>query len=89
MQYWLNFATVGDPNGPDLPGCQAYDSNADQMMELGDVVGMCSLEKTTIYNLLMQGIDRQLDAVEQVLKQSPLLSCNGLLALSIKLPVCW
>jgi para-nitrobenzyl esterase len=36
--YWLNFATSGDPNGPDLPEWPAYSSAADEAIELGDEV---------------------------------------------------
>ncbi len=41
--YWLNFARTGDPNGPGLPHWQTYQTSIDQVMELGDHVGMISV----------------------------------------------
>ncbi len=64
MQYWVNFATAGNPNGPGLPEWKAYDSNADQMMEFGPRVGMSSVQRTREYDVVMKGIDRALDQVE-------------------------
>jgi carboxylesterase type B len=64
MQYWVNFATRGDPHGAGLPEWKAYASHADQMMEFGRHVGMSPVNRTREYNIVMKGIDRQLDAVE-------------------------
>lgn len=36
--YWVNFATNGDPNGKGLPKWEAYDSDTEPYMELGDSV---------------------------------------------------
>jgi para-nitrobenzyl esterase len=39
--YWVNFAKTLDPNGPGLPRWEAFNpSKSDQVMELGDKVGM-------------------------------------------------
>jgi para-nitrobenzyl esterase len=36
--YWVNFATTGNPNGEGLPKWPAYDTQNDQVLELGDQV---------------------------------------------------
>jgi para-nitrobenzyl esterase len=36
--YWVNFATTGNPNGGELPKWPAYDTQNDQVLELGDQV---------------------------------------------------
>ena len=38
--YWVNFATIGDPNGEGLPVWPAYTRDADEALELGDTVGV-------------------------------------------------
>ena len=38
MSYWINFATMGDPNGTGLPDWPAYSETADTVMLLGDPV---------------------------------------------------
>lgn len=45
--YWVNFATNGDPNGPGLPQWPAYDLETEAYMELGDTIqsGTHLLEK--------------------------------------------
>lgn len=62
MQYWVNFATSGNPNGEGLAQWSAFNSNADQWMELGNHVGMSNVENTAKYNVIMSAIDRQLIA---------------------------
>jgi para-nitrobenzyl esterase len=64
MQYWVNFATSGDPNGAGLPEWKAYDSNADQVMEFGSHVGMSPVARSKAYDVVMKGIDRHLDKVQ-------------------------
>lgn len=36
--YWVNFATKGDPNGPNLPTWAVYSEQSDTLMALGDRV---------------------------------------------------
>jgi para-nitrobenzyl esterase len=38
MQYWVNFATSGDPNGEGLAEWPAYDPEANLMIDLGDEI---------------------------------------------------
>lgn len=60
MQYWVNFATSGNPNGEGLPAWETVNSNADQWMELGDKIGMASVDRVAKYNVLMSAIDKQI-----------------------------
>ena len=39
LNYWLNFAKTGNPNGEGLPTWEEYQNNADGVMELGENVG--------------------------------------------------
>ena len=36
--YWVNFATTGDPNGEGLPRWPVYTREADELLDLGDIV---------------------------------------------------
>ncbi|MEZ5559754.1 MAG: carboxylesterase/lipase family protein [Pseudomonadales bacterium] len=64
MNYWVNFATTGNPNGAGLPRWDRYDSNADTMMNFGSKIGMARVALPREYDLIMRAIDRQLAAVE-------------------------
>ena len=39
LNYWVNFAKTGDPNGEGLPTWAEYKNNTDPVMELGENVG--------------------------------------------------
>ena len=39
LNYWLNFAKTGNPNGEGLPTWEEYQNNTDGVMELGENVG--------------------------------------------------
>ena len=54
MNYWVNFARSGDPNGVGLPTWPAYDSKADIHIELGDEVRTAA----GLYQKACDGIDR-------------------------------
>ncbi|MFT4677438.1 MAG: para-nitrobenzyl esterase [Patiriisocius sp.] len=60
MQYWVNFAISGNPNGEGLPAWETFNSNADQWMELGDMVGMAGVARAAKYNVVMSAIDKQI-----------------------------
>ncbi len=64
MDFWVNFASSGNPNGDGLPEWKQFNSNADEMMELGSKVGMTGVERVEKYNVVMKAIDRQLAAIE-------------------------
>ena len=38
MDYWVNFAKTGDPNGPGLPLWPSYETKTDQNIEFGDTI---------------------------------------------------
>ncbi len=58
MQYWVNFATNGDPNGNGVPAWTAYEEAKEPYMDLGDTLQM----KTHL-------LEPQLDALERAQRQ--------------------
>jgi para-nitrobenzyl esterase len=56
--YWVNFATTGDPNGKGLPGWAPYDSGTEAYLEFGDAVQP--------HNRLLKA---QLDFIERLQKK--------------------
>jgi len=49
IQYWVNFAVKGDPNGPGLPAWPRYDAAVDAGIEFGNtVVVRRNINKTTL-----------------------------------------
>jgi para-nitrobenzyl esterase len=50
LQYWVNFATHGDPNGKGLPAWPAYDEKTDRNIVFGDKI-------TTATGLYRQTLD--------------------------------
>jgi para-nitrobenzyl esterase len=56
--YWVNFATTGDPNGKDLPKWAAYDHETEAYLDFGDTV--------QLRNHLLKA---QLDFIEQFQKR--------------------
>jgi para-nitrobenzyl esterase len=56
--YWVNFATTGDPNGKGLPEWTPYDSETEAYLEFGDAV--------QIRNRLLKA---QLDFIERFQKK--------------------
>jgi para-nitrobenzyl esterase len=56
--YWVNFATTGDPNGKGLPKWAPYDREAEAYLDFGDTV-----------QLRNRLLNAQLDFIERVQKQ--------------------
>jgi para-nitrobenzyl esterase len=42
MDYWINFARNGDPNGSGLPAWPAYAPSTDLALDFGDEVAVIS-----------------------------------------------
>jgi para-nitrobenzyl esterase len=57
-QYWVNFATTGDPNGKSLPSWTAYEPTNESYLEFGDTV-----------QLKQHLLKTQLDALERAQQQ--------------------
>ena len=41
--YWTQFVRTGDPNAPGLPGWPPYDTHSDRCLELGHLIGICTV----------------------------------------------
>jgi para-nitrobenzyl esterase len=54
LQYWVNFATHGDPNGKALPTWPAYDEKADRNIVFGDKISTT----TGLYRQALDVFDR-------------------------------
>ncbi|MDA9371565.1 carboxylesterase family protein [Porticoccaceae bacterium] len=52
MQYWVNFARNGDPNGYNLPIWRSFSHQSSPVVELGDHVGMIEPAEKPICELL-------------------------------------
>ena len=52
MDYWENFIRTGDPNGSDLPGWPQFREAPEQVMELGDSVGMVKDPHLAVYEVI-------------------------------------
>ncbi|MGQ0429807.1 MAG: carboxylesterase/lipase family protein [Gammaproteobacteria bacterium] len=59
MQYWVNFARSGDPNGAGLPEWPSYSESGARIVELGDRIGprpapdhdLCLLQANALYGV--------------------------------------
>lgn len=52
MQYWVNFARTGNPNGADLPQWPRFNASTRQVMELGDEVRVVPAPQRELCELL-------------------------------------
>ena len=64
LTYWSNFAKNGNPNGENLPVWDKYVSNG-QVMELGSSVGKIEDKYLSLYTLLDEYIDSNLNKENQ------------------------
>ncbi len=60
--YWVNLATSGNPNGKGLPKWPAYSAKDDQVMGLGDTVGVMPLPHKEALDFLDTYFERQRQA---------------------------
>jgi para-nitrobenzyl esterase len=60
MDYWVQFARTGDPNGPDRPRWTPFDVEQNQYMEFGRVAAMADVSRMEKYALLEAFFDRYL-----------------------------
>jgi para-nitrobenzyl esterase len=49
QQYWVNFATTGDPNGPGLPVWPAFDPTKDSVLHFDDTIAVGPSPNRTTY----------------------------------------
>ena len=61
LTYWSNFAKTGDPNGSDVPTWNLYNPSNNKVMELGEHLGDIDDEYLSLYKLLDEYIDWELE----------------------------
>ena len=61
LTYWSNFAKTGDPNGSDVPTWNLYNPSNNKVMELGEHLGDIDDEYLSLYILLDEYIDWELE----------------------------
>ena len=54
LNYWVNFAKTGNPNGGGLPTWEEYQNSTDGVMELGKNVGKIPDKYIKAYEILDQ-----------------------------------
>ena len=52
IQYWVQFATTGDPNVDGLPDWPAYETATDRHLELGDEIKVGSKYRKEVVDVL-------------------------------------
>lgn len=58
-QYWVNFATSGDPNGAGLPRWSAFDPAREQAMGIGETVAMIPVPHAPALDFLDRAFSRR------------------------------
>jgi para-nitrobenzyl esterase len=58
MDYWVQFARTGDPNGSGRTTWVPFDVERNQYMEFGRVAAMADVSRTEKYKLLEALFDR-------------------------------
>jgi para-nitrobenzyl esterase len=58
MDYWVQFAHTGDPNGPDRVHWERFNLQKNQYMELGRAAAMTSVSRMNKYKLIENFYDR-------------------------------
>jgi para-nitrobenzyl esterase len=56
--YWVNFVATGDPNGKGLPAWPAFDSRANQTMEIGDRIAPRAIAVKAIIDFFERYLNR-------------------------------
>lgn len=59
LNYWVNFAKTGNPNGGDLPEWKEYKNDGDPVMELGKNVGEIPDKYLKTYEILDEFLTRK------------------------------
>lgn len=59
MGYWVNFATMGDPNGPGLPRWPAFNAQTQTTLQLGEKIATRSLADTERFKFFEKFFTRQ------------------------------
>ena len=63
LNYWVNFAKSGNPNGEGLPTWNEYQNNGDKVMELGSNVGPINDEYLPLYDIISDFIDATIEDI--------------------------
>jgi len=66
--YWTQFVKTGDPNAPGLPGWAPYDAHSDQCLELGHMIGICTVAP---HLQVIEHIMQQVFAATPTMRLSP------------------
>ena len=66
MDYWVQFARTGDPNGSNRPPWTPFDVGRNQYMEFGRVAAMADVSRMEKYALLEAFFDRYPEVVPEI-----------------------
>ena len=57
LKYWSNFAKYGNPNEPDFPNWELWNSNDNRIIEFGDNLGMIKDKYLNLYKIFDEFLD--------------------------------